>query len=330
LATATAEAGWGIAGHEWAVALLARSLATDSVAHAYLLTGPSAIGKYTLARTFAQALNCLEPPRCGRCRPCRLIARDAHPDVRTLTRPADKKNLGIDEIKELREEVALKPLEARHKVYILREAEDLSEPAANALLKTLEEPPANVVLVLTAADASLLLPTVVSRCQHLRLRPVPHKTVAAHLQAAAGLEAAEAERLATLAGGRIGWALRAAADPAVLAAREQHLTQLEAALVGSRLERLRLADTLAERWSARPDEVRATLATWRDWWRARLLGSLGAVAVGPGAAEGPVFAVDPEMCQQALARVQQTLTDLDANVHPRLTLEALLLGMPRG
>src|SRR5581483_3974073 len=110
------------------------------------------------------------------CRPCSLIASDPHPDVRTLVRPRDKKNLGIDEIKELREDVALKPLEARHKVYILREAEDLSEPAANALLKTLEEPPANVVLILTAADASLLLPTVVSRCQHLRLRPLAWAT----------------------------------------------------------------------------------------------------------------------------------------------------------
>jgi DNA polymerase-3 subunit delta' len=320
-------AAWGIAGHEWAVGLLARSLATDSLAHAYLFSGPPAIGKYTLARAFAQALNCLEPPRCGRCRPCRLIARDAHPDVRTLTRPADKKNVGIDEIKELREDAALKPLEARYKVYILRDAEALSEPAANALLKTLEEPPANVVLVLTAADASLLLPTVVSRCQHLRLRPLPWQTVAAHLQSAAGLPPAEAERLATLAGGRIGWALRAAADPAVLAAREQHLTQLATALGGSRLERLRLAATLAEHWSARPDDVRATLTTWRDWWRARLLASLGA-ADAP-APEGPAFAGSPETCQQALARVQQTLADLDANVHPRLALEALLLALPR-
>src|SRR5437588_9625741 len=113
-------AAWGIAGHEWAVALLDRSLASGSVAHAYLFSGPPGIGKYTLARAFAQALNCLEPPRCGQCRPCRLIARDLHPDVRTLARPADKKNLGIDEIKELREDAALKPLEARHKVYLLR------------------------------------------------------------------------------------------------------------------------------------------------------------------------------------------------------------------
>ncbi|HEY7061114.1 MAG TPA: AAA family ATPase [Chloroflexota bacterium] len=317
---------WGIAGHEWAVALLDRSLAQESVAHAYLFTGPPGIGKYTLARAFAQALNCLEPPRCGRCRPCRLIARDAHPDVRTLARPTDKKNLGIDEIKELREDAALKPLEARHKVYLLREAEDLSEPAANALLKTLEEPPAGVVLVLTAADASLLLPTVVSRCQHLRLRPLPWQTVVAHLQTAAGLAAPEAERLADLAAGRIGWALRAAADPAVLAAREQHLAQLGAALRGSTLERLQLGATLAESWSSRPDTVRETLATWRDWWRGRLLAGLGA----PATTDGPAFAADAETSRQALERVQQTLADLDANVHPRLALEALLLGLPRG
>jgi DNA polymerase-3 subunit delta' len=317
---------WGIAGHEWAVALLDRSLAQGSVAHAYLFSGPPGIGKYTLARAFAQALNCLEPPRCGQCRACRLIARDSHPDVRTLARPSDKKNLGIDEIKALREEVALKPLEARHKVYLLREAEDLSEPAANALLKTLEEPPPSVVLVLTAADASLLLPTVVSRCQHLHLRPLPFQAVAAHLQAAAGLGAPEAERLADLAAGRIGWALRAAADPAVLAARDQHLAQLGAALGGSTLERLRLGATLAETWSSGPDAVRETLATWRAWWRGRLLAGLGAPAP---ADDGPAFAGDAETCRRALDRVQQTLADLDANVHPRLALEALLLALPR-
>jgi len=328
-AAAAAAPAWGIAGHDWAVALLARSLAQDNVAHAYLFSGPPGIGKYALARTFAQALNCLEPPRCGRCRPCRLIARDAHPDVRPIVRPADKKNLGIDEIKELREDVALKPLEARYKVYLLREAEDLSEAAANALLKTLEEPPPNVVLLLTAADASLLLPTVVSRCQHLRLRPVPRATVVAQC-VAAGVSPAEAERLADLAAGRLGWALRAAADPAVLAAYEQQVLQLERALTDTRLARVQLADTLAETWSAHPDRVREALGTWREWWRGRLLASLGveSPASRGAVADSVSVAGDATACWRALARVQQALDDLEANVNPRLALEGLLLALP--
>lgn len=326
---ADAAAAWGIVGHDWAVGLLARGLATGTTAHAYLFSGPRSVGKQTLARALAQALNCLAPPCGGRCRACRLIARDAHPDVRTLTRPADKKNVGIDEIKALREDASLKPLEARHKVYLLREAETLSEPAANALLKTLEEPPAGVVLLLTTTDASMLLPTVVSRCQHLRLRPVPWASVAAHLESTAGLPRAEAEHLADLAAGRIGWALRAAADPALLAAHEQALTQLATALGASRLERLRLAAGLAEDWSTRADRLRATLETWRDWWRGCLLRGLGSPAPRAAAAHEPAFAGDATTCWQALGRVQQTLADLDANVHPRLALEALLLALPR-
>jgi sulfonate transport system ATP-binding protein len=117
--------------------------------------------------------------------------------------------------------------------------------------------------------------------------------VAAHLQTATGLRAPEAERLADLAAGRIGWALRAAVDPAVLAARDQHLAQLGAALGGSTLERLRLGATLAETWSSRPDAVRETLATWRDWWRGRLLAGLGAPSGGELLLDGSPFAGAP-------------------------------------
>jgi len=157
---------WQVVGHEWAVELLKRSLTNGRVAHAYLLTGPPQIGKTTLALNFAQALNCQNPEGpCGECLSCRKIAHGTHPDVRVIEGQGG--TIKIDQIRALQRQAALSCTEGRWKVFILRQMERATTEAANCLLKTLEEPPAHVILVLTASEADALPPTIVSRCQVL-------------------------------------------------------------------------------------------------------------------------------------------------------------------
>jgi DNA polymerase-3 subunit delta' len=163
-----------------AVAALTRALAADKVPHAYLFEGPVGVGKRSTAAAWAMALNCEErgDDSCGSCESCRKIEAEIHPDVRRLTVPEGKRRIPIEAVREAERWIALRPHEGRAKVLIVEPAEQMSAQAANALLKTLEEPRPGSFLALVTARASSLLPTVRSRCQRVRFGPLARDTVA--------------------------------------------------------------------------------------------------------------------------------------------------------
>ena len=321
---------WNIVGHDWAVALLHSSLAADRVAHAYLLTGPPQVGKTTLALALAQALNCTDPdPPCGQCPSCRKITRNTHPDVQVILGEGAGESIKIEQIRALRREAILAPYEGRYRVLILRRVDRASMEAANSLLKTLEEPPAHVVLVLTALHADALPSTVVSRCQRLDLRPAAQHVVEAALSER-GVSAPTAQLLTRLSGGRVGWAFSAGQDEATLRLRKKDLDRLVALLSADRVERL----DFAFKASSDPDDARQQMELWTSWWRDLLLlcgqGEDGVVNVDR-LDELHSLAEQVEL-SQALAGVtalQATPAQLEANVNPRLALEGLLLKLPR-
>jgi DNA polymerase-3 subunit delta' len=323
-----------IVGHRWVLDLLARSQAAGSVPHACLLVGPAHIGKFTTALVMAQRLLCEHGTRCGACRHCALAARRAHPDLRVLEIPAERKNIPLADVHEFLRGIALRPLEAERKVYIIRGAEDLAEDGANALLKVIEEPPPTVTILLTAPEPAALLPTIVSRCQVVRLRPAPAEEIAAYLEAQFGLTPEQAHLIARASKGRPGWAVLAAKNPELIEERQTRARELLALLSAGRLERIAHADAIAERWSGHADEVREVLDAWMELWRDVLISSYGAgerISNGYLTAEIQSLArtLPLERARQALAATIAMVDALERNAHPRLALESYALRLPR-
>jgi DNA polymerase III subunit delta' len=198
-----------IRGHDRAVDMLRHALSQGRLPHAFLFVGPEGIGKRSFAETFAQALLCERAPEadlnpCGACPGCLQVAGGAHPDVYRVARAEDKQDLAIKQIRELCLDLGLKPAAGRRKIAIIDDADDMNEEAANAFLKTLEEPPPGSVLILIATSAETQLDTVVSRCRVLRFDPLPEADLAqVLLDQSVTDDPAEAKRLAHLADGSI-------------------------------------------------------------------------------------------------------------------------------
>src|SRR5215831_10148744 len=171
-----------IVGQGHVATTLTNALRSQKVAHAYLFSGPRGVGKTTAARVLAKALNCVKGPTptpCNACDPCLRIAQGQEMvDVLEIDAAS---NRGIEEIRELRENVSYAPARSRYKVYIVDEAHQITHDAFNAFLKTLEEPPAHAVFIFATTEYQKIPATILSRCQMFRFKRVPVDQIASHL-----------------------------------------------------------------------------------------------------------------------------------------------------
>jgi DNA polymerase-3 subunit delta' len=344
------EKSWPIYGHQWAVQLLQRAIENageigvgkvSTLQHAYLLTGPRHIGKTTLAKILAQSLLCEQTAiaPCGMCRSCRLVEHGGHPDFR-LIQPVDKTGqvdridgtLKVEQASELIREVTLRPIESRFRVFLIQDAHTANDSFANKILKTLEEPPEHVILCLTAEDRSLLLPTIVSRCQVLALRPLGQENVREALNEQWQTPTKQADLLARISNGRLGWAVDNLADDRFLGKRQEELEQLWMLVKADRVERL----TFAEKLSTNRDNQRifGLFELWTVWWRDVLLVQSGCVDSCTNIDQLEELTREAHSIPESIVRhYLQTLQQLEAYLHHtvnvRLALDVLVLKLPR-
>jgi len=329
---------WQVIGQTRVVSLLQRSLEAGTLAHAYLLVGPPHVGKMTLALNLAQALNCTAGERpCGECASCRKIAAANHADVQVIgllqnEDAAEAKLISTDQIEQVQHSASLPPFEGEYKVFIIDGAELLSTEAANRLLKTLEEPVGRVVFILLTTNDSLLLATVVSRCQRLELTPLAAAGVEAALTSR-GIEPQRARLLARLCHGCPGWALAAASDDGLLEQREEALDRLLGVITAGNEERFAYVARLAAQFSQNRGQVYQELDLWLDWWRDLLLVKTDCRDIITNVdrlARLVEMAGDYRLAQmrdfiQSLRTVGEQLRQ---NANPRLALEVLMLDIP--
>jgi DNA polymerase-3 subunit delta' len=324
---------WGMIGHAWAVNLLAEHIAHEQERHAYLITGPQAVGKRTLALRFAQALNCTQPIAAGqpclKCSTCKRIEAMMYPDLSVLQAEHEGEVLKIDQVRELQHTLALSPFEGRYRVALILRFEEAHTSAANAMLKTLEEPPAQVIVMLTANSSESLLPTIVSRCEVIRLRPLSLSETSYGLQTIKGVPADTAEQLAHISGGRPGYALRLFSQPQLLEQRRTFIEDILQLLASSRRERFAFAFTHLNN----KDELRIELQIWLTFWRDVLIFASGINEVVTNLDYAPPLKQLADAigmkAQFYVRSVEKTLDRIDHNVNLRLALEVLLMDFPR-
>lgn len=332
---------WPVVGHEPALARLKRSLEKGNLGHAYLISGLPHVGKMTLALTLAQALNCRSSDSpCGTCSQCLRIMALSHPDVQVVTlgsgvsdEERSRSEIGIAQVRnDIQHWASLPPFEGGHRVFIIGEAELLSEEAANCMLKTLEEPQEKVVFMLLTSEPKRLPETVISRCQRLDLKPVALEKITASL-VQRGLSSEKAGLISRISSGRPGWAFTAADDETVLDLRADRVEHLIDLIEGNLDSRFEYAGELSARFTQKKAEVRETLEDWLGVWRDLLLIKAGL----PGELTNMDYSnrLQPlsagfniTQIRDAIGAISLVQKHLRRNVSPRLALEVLMLDMP--
>lgn len=346
----------GLIGHADILRELEALAASGDPPHALLFAGPEGTGRSALAMHYAMLLNCeraAPPPAgaslfgedtfaslaedtsipCGTCRPCRLIAEGAHPDVivmgpgDTLCKPRegeshakhpDSRDIRICQVRGIIDLAARYPFEARFRTIIIDPADRFGRESGHTLLKTLEEPPGHTIFCLLSAAPESIIETIVSRCRRIDVRPVPRAEIEAGL-IANGYDADLAARASEASGGRPGRALTLAEHPDMMGDRARLLERCARIAASRWAERFTYAGELANRYRGDRNALAPDLDAWEAFWEERLR-----LGTERGESKDELSGA-----VEALRAITQLRADLLANVNTRAALELMLLTFPR-
>lgn len=336
----------GITGHDDIVEQFRRRYASGRVTGTFLFVGPDGVGKRLFAGKLAQALLCrrgtsptLDP--CGDCEDCRLCSAGNHPDLVLVAKPDDKNEIPLELLigrKENRNheglchEIGMKSFRGGRRIAIIDDADHLNEEGANALLKTLEEPPPRSMLILIGTGSDRQLPTIRSRAQLIRFRPLDRADLAGLIQQQGLAKSAEeAERLAALADGSLAQAARLA-DPELATFRRDWLERLSAgewdSLAAARML-VKFAEDAGKEASQRRERLRIGIGFLSDFFLAVLRLATGAptgddIELNSAAARAArSFSTDPETLAAVIERTLEAVEHVDRNAHQTTLVDAL-------
>jgi DNA polymerase III subunit delta' len=331
------------------VRLLTAAILSGKLPHAFLFTGLEGIGKKTAATAFAMACNCIklqehsvnasnkdalvdrldnnviEP--CGRCRSCKKIISKNHPDIH-IVKPSGE-ILKVDQIRELCRKLSLKPYEARIRIAVIADAHRLNAEAGNTLLKTLEEPPDHTVFILTASQTSDLLPTITSRCQHIRFNPISRNSLETYIENHFGLAPGQAAAIASMAGGSMTRA-ETMAQTDWLSKRKWIINEMEALPAQS----INFCLAFAEALSKNKDWVFTAFEIMKNWLRditvfkdcpEKIINMDLSDKIKAASKQVPVG-----LLISKLHAIEKAERDIKANANLRLTLDALVITLSEG
>jgi DNA polymerase-3 subunit delta' len=305
------------------VAVLRRSLASGKLAHAYIFDGMEGCGKRKTALALAAIVFCKSGEGCGDCPPCRKVAALQHPDLHIVE--PDGAFIKIDQVRELQKELSFKPFEANKKVCIMEAADRMNPAAANAFLKTLEEPPGDALLILLTTNIDGVLPTILSRCQQLTFSPLPTEAIEEYLRKK-GVSTEMAAIAASLSGGSMKKALLATEED-TLHRRGELLEQIITLSPGDIAPLFTLAEELGNDKDKAVEVLDLLTMFWRDALVIRCGGEKPVNSDALPLLTEAIAGLDREKIIEKIELVLRTRQALQRNVNTRLALEVLFLGL---
>lgn len=328
---------WNLCGHDLAVDFLREHTKPEKMRQAYLITGPDGVGRKSLALAFIKAICCQKPPSqgefCNQCISCRQIDARAFSDLKIIEQEGGKE-IKIDQIREMQKTLTLAPFQAPKRFVLIPNFQRATAGAANALLKSLEEPPPRALIILTADARESLLETIASRCEQVRLAPMTVEATRGVLAEQFKISEDQSRLLAHLTAGRLGASLRLHDDPQVVEAQNDILVELEDLLEKTLRARLQYVDELMRQKISPREQASKLIPVWLGYWRDCLISAAKADIPLVNVKHGDwikktASQIPLEKIQKILLAHEHALEQIEAYANSRLVLENLLLMPPR-
>ena len=329
-----------IVGNDSSISIINSSARSNSIPHAYLFEGPTHVGKMTAAKELAMFLNCNSTVEaCSNCVQCKRIMNGTHADVEFIglsDNNISSSNQGvvtIEQIRNIQKKIALSPFEGKYRVIIIAEAENLTLEASNCLLKTLEDPPEGVVIVLLTVNSSNLLSTVVSRCLLVQFKPVNTNLIKSYLVDNYSVSEKEAFELSRLSKGSPGWAINGICNTEVRDRFNKIVEKIDATIKGDLELRFEYADDIAQMFRKEKKLVKDELHFWLNYWRDILLIKVGASELVIHNSRLETFnflssQMTVDIIFSVIKKLLETLDLLDRNINPNLAIEQFVISLP--